>query len=87
MSSKLPEERKSIIRGFIDLGLDFAAVYTARKNEAKTKKNLTLFKEKKTDILKQNLISEDYLNKLEGGVYDDGYAIICGTIRQKKCRF
>jgi hypothetical protein len=81
MPSKLPEEHKKILRRFAELGLDFVSVYTARKSEAKTKK-MILFKEKKKDILNENLTTEDYLKNIEDGVYDDGYAILCGTIRR-----
>ena len=81
MPSRLPERHKTILRRFAELGLDLGAAYTARKNEAKTKK-IILFKEKKKYVLNQNLTTEDYLKKIEDGIYDDGYAIICGTIRR-----
>ncbi len=81
MRSRLPEEHKTILRRLVKLGVDLVAVYTARKNEAKNKK-IKLFKEKKTDILKQDLTTDDYLKKIEDGVYDNGYAIICGNIRR-----
>lgn len=80
------QERRVILKRFVEeYGFDLVAVYTARKNEAKASKKLSLFKEKKTDILKnQNLTTEDYVKKIDVGFYDDGYGIILGTIRRGK---
>jgi hypothetical protein len=80
------QERRAILNHFVEeCGFDLVAVYTARKNEAKASKKIPLFKEKKTDILKnQNLTTEDYVKKIDAGFYDDGYGIILGPIRRGK---
>ncbi len=95
------QERRAILKRFVEeYGFDLVAAYTARKNEAKTNKNIPLFKEKKTGeaktnkniplfkekktgiLMNQNLTTEGYLLKIDAGYYDDGYAIILGTIRR-----
>jgi|GEM_PF-5917482 len=44
------QERRAILKRFVEeYGFDLDAVYTERKNEAKTNKKITLFKEKKRD--------------------------------------
>ena len=80
------QERRAILKHFVEeCGFDLVAVYTARKNEAKASKKIPLFKEKKTDILKnQNLTTEDYVKKIDAGFYDDGYGIVLGPIRRGK---
>ncbi|HYA83200.1 MAG TPA: hypothetical protein VEH06_07095 [Candidatus Bathyarchaeia archaeon] len=80
------QERRAILKHFVEeCGFDLVAVYTARKNEAKASKKIPLFKEKKTDILKnQNLTIEDYVKKIDAGFYDDGYGIILGPVRRGK---
>ena len=57
------------------LNLHIIAAYTAKKNEAKTKK-MVLFKENKNKILKQNLTTGQDLKKIDTGIYDDGFAIV-----------
>lgn len=78
------KERRAILKCIVaEYGLDIIAVYTAKKNEAKIKKTV-LFKESKNKILKESLTTEQYLKKIDAGIYDDGFAIICGQIRRGK---
>ncbi len=78
------QERRAILKRMVsEYGLDIIAVRTAKKNEAKIKKTV-LFKEDKNKILQQNLTTEQYLEKIDAGVYDEGYAIVCGQIRRDK---
>ena len=78
------QERRAILRRIVtEYGLDIIAVDTAKKNEAKIK-NTAFFKESKNKILKENLTTEQYLKKIDTGIYDDGFAIVCGQIRRGK---
>jgi hypothetical protein len=78
------QERRAILKRIVmEYGLDIIAVYTARKNEEKIKKT-KLFKENKNEILKESLTTEQYLKKIDAGIYDDGFAIVCGLIRRGK---
>src|SRR5215831_6442290 len=51
--------------------------------EAKIKKTV-VFKENKKKVLEQNLTTEQYHKKIDMGVYDDGFATVCGRIRRDK---
>jgi hypothetical protein len=79
------EERRTVLKQIvISLGLDVVAVNTARKNEAKVDRSIILFKENKTDVLPQNLTTEQYIKKIDAGIYDNGYASCCGPIKRDK---
>lgn len=77
------EERRAILNLLVsEYGLDLVAAYSAKKNEAKINKKVKVFKENKTDVLKQELTTEQYIKKIDGGWYDSGYVICCGIIRR-----
>jgi hypothetical protein len=78
------QDRRAILKRVVaEYGLDIIAVDTAKKNEAKIK-NMTFFKESKNNILKESLTTEQYLKKIDTGIYDGGCAIICRQIRRGK---
>jgi hypothetical protein len=75
------EERRTILKRFVtEYGLDLVAAYSAKKNEAKVRK-IKLFKEDKTAVLRQELTTEKYVERIEAGYYDDGYVVCSGIIR------
>jgi len=77
------QERRVVLKRIVSqYGLDIIAVNTAKKNEAKTDKSIQLFKEIKTDILAKNLTTEQYIKKIDAGIYDNGYAGCCGLIKR-----
>jgi hypothetical protein len=80
---EVQERRASLKRIAAEYGLDIIAVDTAKKNQAKIK-STAFFKESKNKILKEGLTTEQYLKKIDTGIYDDGFAIICGRIRRGK---
>jgi hypothetical protein len=76
-------ERRSILKAVIlQYGLDLIQCRTADKADDKKRGNM--FKNKKTEILKEERTDDYYLNRLEAGDYDDGCAVICGVIRRGK---
>lgn len=77
------EERRAILKVLVtEYGLDLVAGYSAKKDEAKKDKKVKVFKENKTDVLKQELTTEQYIQKIDEGWYDSGFVICCGVIRR-----
>src|SRR5262249_30073126 len=76
------ERRDALKKKVAKYGLDIVAVDTVKKNKAKRDKSVILFRENKTEILKQNLTTEQYFEKIDVGIYDKGYAVACGVIRR-----
>jgi hypothetical protein len=65
------EKRRNIIKYFAsEYGIDIVAVDTSNKNISKSNKKIKLFKENKTRIRRQELSTEDYVKKINAGVYD-----------------
>ena len=79
------QERRAVLKLIVsEYGLDIIAVNTAKKNEAKANKEIELFKENRKNVLAQNLTTKEYIKRIDAGLYDDGYAIVCERIRRDK---
>ena len=77
------QARRAILkREVTEYGSDLVAAYSAKKNEAKKDSRVKVFKEKKSDVLKQELATEQYLKKIDEGWYDSGYVVCSGLIRR-----